>query len=129
MRFEAAAAWSALALALAGCGAQPVAKTHHHLVQQPLEARSAANIPDPVRAIPLPPPHEPRAAEVRYSVVVADQPVRDVLMAMARETKVNFDIDPRVEGTVNLNAIDQTLKQILTRMAKQVDMRWEVENG
>ena len=129
MRFEAAAAWSALALALAGCGAQPVAKTDHHIVQQPLESRSVPNIPEPVRAIPLPPPPEAREAEVRYSVVVVDQPVRDVLMAMARETKVNFDIDPRVEGTVNLNAIDQTLKQILTRMAKQVDMRWEVENG
>src|SRR4051794_18566888 len=129
MRFEAAAACSALAPALAGCGAQPVAKTDHHIVQQPPQARSAENSPEPVRAIPLPPPPEAREAEVRYSVVVTDQPVRDVLMAMARETKVNFDIDPRVEGTVNLNAIDQTLKQILTRMAKQVDMRWEVENG
>src|SRR5439155_11704235 len=27
----------------------------------------------------------------------------------------------------NLNAIDQTLKQILNRIAKQVDMRWEIE--
>jgi general secretion pathway protein D len=44
---------------------------------------------------------------------------------MARETRVNFDIHPGIEGSVNLNAIDQTLKQILTRMAKQVDMRWE----
>src|SRR5207253_6201133 len=37
------------------------------------------------------------------------------------------DIHPGIEGTVNLNAIDQTLKQILNRMAKQVDMRWEME--
>jgi hypothetical protein len=28
------------------------------------------------------------------SVVVANQPVRDVLMAMARETRINFDIHP-----------------------------------
>ncbi len=46
---------------------------------------------------------------------------------MARETKLNFDIHPGIEGTVNLNAIDQTLKQILTRMSKQVDMRWEYD--
>jgi len=51
----------------------------------------------------------------------------EVLLAMARETRVNFDIHPGIEGTVNLNAIDQTLKQILTRMSKQVDMRWEVD--
>ena len=75
----------------------------------------------------MPPPPEAREAEIRYSVVVANQPVRDVLLAMARETKVNFDIHPGVEGTINLNAIDQTLKQILTRIARQVDMRWETD--
>jgi general secretion pathway protein D len=53
--------------------------------------------------------------------------VREVLLAMARETRVNFDIHPGIEGTVNLNAIDQTLKQILNRMARQVDMRWEMD--
>lgn len=124
MRLATAAALSALALALAGCGAQPVAKSENHI--QP-EARATASIPEPVRAVPLPPPPQARESEVRYSVVVADQPVREVLMAMARETRINFDIDPRVEGTVNLNAIDQTLKQILNRMAKQVDMRWETD--
>src|SRR5882757_5888542 len=46
---------------------------------------------------------------------------------MARETRVNFDVHPGIEGTVNLNAIDQTLKQILDRMAKQIDMRWEMQ--
>ena len=125
MRFEAVAAWFALALALAGCGAQPLARTDSHM--QPEAPRAAANIPEPVRGIPMPPAPASRDAEIRYSVVVADQPVREVLMAMARETKINFDIDPRVEGTVNLNAIDQTLKQILNRMAKQVDMRWETD--
>jgi MSHA biogenesis protein MshL len=52
-----------------------------------------------------------------------------VLLAMARETKVNFDIHPGIEGTVTLNAIDQTLKQILTRMSRQVDMRWEQDGS
>ncbi|MGC2049625.1 MAG: pilus (MSHA type) biogenesis protein MshL, partial [Gallionella sp.] len=32
-------------------------------------------------------------------------------------------------GTVTVNAIDQTLPQILTRIARQVDMRYELNNG
>ena len=112
----------ALALSLAGCGARPLAKPDAHIQS---EARSTAAIPAPVRGVPMPPPPEARENEIRYSVVVVNQPVRDVLLAMARETKVNFDIHPGVEGTVNLNAIDQTLRQILTRIAKQADIRWE----
>ncbi len=115
-----------MGLLLAGCGAQPLAKPAGHL-QPEVIPRSAASIPPPVRAVPLPPPPEARQAEVKYSVVVANQPVREVLMAMARETRVNFDIHPGIEGSVNLNAIDQTLKQILTRIARQVDLRWEAD--
>jgi len=124
MRLKAFAPWFALCLALAGCGTRPVAQNQGHV--QP-ESRPPASIPPPLRSIPMPPPPEAREAEIRYSVVVANQPVRDVLLAMARETKVNFDIHPGIEGSVNLNAIDQTLKQILTRIARQVDVRWETD--
>jgi len=115
-----------MAVALAGCGTRPLARNEGHIAPDPRPA-AVASIPEPIRAIPLPPPPEAREPELRYSVVVANQPVRDVLLAMARETKVNFDIHPGIEGSVNLNAIDQTLKQILTRMSKQVDMRWETD--
>ena len=111
-----------MAVALAGCGTRPVAKNEGHIQA---ELRPSASIPAPVRAVPLPPPPEVRESEIRYSVVVANQPVRDVLLAMARETRVNFDIHPGIEGNINLNAIDQTLKQILTRVSRQVDVRWE----
>src|SRR5688572_29051180 len=111
---------------LAGCGARPVARHEGHIAPPlPPPAGAASSIPHPVRTLPLPPPPEARENEVRYSVVVANQPVRDVLIAMARETRVNFDIHPGIEGRINLNAIDQTLKQILTRIARQVDVRWE----
>jgi general secretion pathway protein D len=127
MRLEASAPWAALlaGLLLAGCGARPVAQHEGHIAPPP--APLAKSIPPLVRAVPMPPPPEAREEEVRYSVVVANQPVRDVLLAMARETRVNFDIHPGIEGRINLNAIDQTLKQILTRIARQVDVRWETD--
>src|SRR5690349_10675018 len=129
MRFSVVAPWFARALAIAGSGTRPLAKSEGHLVTEPpaLGPAAAQAIPDVVRNVPLPPPPVARESEIKYSVVVTNQPVREVLLAMARETKVNFDIHPGIEGTVNLNAIDQTLKQILNRMAKQVDMRWETD--
>jgi general secretion pathway protein D len=128
MRFLASAACFALALAIGGCGTRPIAKPEGHIQAEIEPSRSNPGaIPQVVRSVPMPPPPEAREAEIKYSVVVANQPVREVLLAMARETRVNFDIHPGIDGTVNLNAIDQTLKQILNRMARQVDMRWEME--
>jgi MSHA biogenesis protein MshL len=128
MRFTGCAACVAVALATGGCGPRPIVQSDAHIeAPAPAAARANARIPPLVRTVPLPPPPEAREAEIKYSVVVANQPVREVLLAMARETRVNFDIHPGIEGTVNLNAIDQTLKQILNRMSRQVDMRWEME--
>src|SRR5258708_11075984 len=128
MRFPAGAASVAMALAMAACGPRPIVKSDAHIeAPPPASMRADARIPPPVRTVPLPPPPEAREGEVKYSVVVANQSVREVLLAMARETRVNFDIHPGIEGNVNLNAIDQTLKQILNRIASQVDMRWEIE--
>jgi MSHA biogenesis protein MshL len=119
----------AMMAGLAACGTQPVARTDGHL-QEPTRTAAAedprtARIPPVVRQVPLPPPPKPRTEEVKYSVVVENEEVRSVLFAIARDTQINIDIHPGIEGRVSLNAIEQTLKQILTRMARQVDMRWE----
>jgi general secretion pathway protein D len=115
--------------ALSGCGTQLVARPEAHLRQEPERAALAESIPQPVRPVPMPPPPEARAADVRYSVVVSNQPVRDVLLAMARETRVNIDVHPDIEGTVTLNAIDQTLRQLLDRIARQADIRYEIRGS
>ena len=82
--------------------------------------------PVPYAAAPRKPAAAPKAET--YSVVVNNVPVHDLLFALARDAKVNVDVHPGLTGLVTLNAIDQTLPQLLARIAKQVDMRWEM-NG
>jgi general secretion pathway protein D len=74
----------------------------------------------------LPKPRALPKAET-YSVVVNNVQVRDLLFALSRDAKVNVDIHPGITGTVSLNAINQTLPQLLTRISKQVDMRFELD--
>ncbi|MDP2155264.1 MAG: secretin N-terminal domain-containing protein, partial [Sulfuricella sp.] len=74
----------------------------------------------------LPPPRAAAKTET-YSVVVNDVPVRELLFALARDAKLNVDVHPGIEGNITLNAIDQSLPQLLTRIAKQVDIRYELD--
>ena len=90
-------------------------------------ARAPAAIPAPVtRVVPLPRPKAAPQTEL-YSVVVNRVDAQDLLFALARDAKLNVDIHPGISGSVTLNAIDQTLPQLLTRIAKQVDMRFELD--
>ena len=90
-------------------------------------AASADSIPAPVqRVVPLPPPKTTGKTET-YSVVVNNIKVQDLLFALARDARLNVDIYPGITGNVTLNAIDQTLPQLLSRIAKQVDMRFELD--
>ncbi|QLI81827.1 secretin N-terminal domain-containing protein [Chitinibacter fontanus] len=91
-------------------------------------ASADAQIPKPVAQIPyLPKPSASPKLET-YSVVVSQLPVNSLLFALARDAKINVDVHPDVQGVVTLNAIKQTLPQILDRIAKQVDIRWSLEN-
>ncbi len=85
------------------------------------------SIPQPVQqSIPLPKPRATGKTET-YSVVVNNVKVQDLLFALARDAKLNVDIHPGITGAVSLNAIDQTLPQLLSRISKQVDMRFELD--
>jgi general secretion pathway protein D len=93
------------------------------------EAQATVNtdIPTPVAATPLLPRPRAAAKTESYSVSVRNIPVQDLLFALARDAKLNVDVHPGINGIVTINAIDQTLQQILTRISKQVDMRWELD--
>jgi general secretion pathway protein D len=113
---------------LAACAAPtPREPLKGHLNTESTAPSAAGNIPAPVQqTLALPKPRPTRKAET-YSVVVNNVPVSDLLFALARDAKVNVDIHPGITGTVTLNAIDQTLPQLLTRISKQVDMRFELD--
>lgn len=113
---------------LAACTApqvKPPSSGHINADSAPPAAKS--NIPSPVQqSVTLPAPKAVAKVET-YSVVVKDVRVQELLFALARDAKLNVDIHPGISGTVTLNAIDQTLPQLLNRIAKQVDMRFELD--
>lgn len=113
---------------LAACTApqvKPPSSGHINADSAPPAAKS--NIPSPVQqSVTLPAP-KPAAKVETYSVVVKDVRVQELLFALARDAKLNVDIHPGISGTVTLNAIDQTLPQLLNRIAKQTDMRFELD--
>lgn len=118
-----------LALILSACSNAPVAPpSPGHIEASPSAANAgSATIPQPVQNTVTPPKPKAAAKVETYSVVVNNVRVQDLLFALARDAKVNVDVHPGIIGTVTLNAIDQTLPQLLTRIAKQVDMRWEMD--
>lgn len=118
---------AALLLTLCACSA-PVPRDagKGHLTSETVAPR-VADIPAPVQStLNLPKPRASSKAET-YSVVVNNVQARDLLFALSRDAKLNVDIHPNISGTVTLNAIDQTLPQLLNRISKQIDMRFELD--
>ncbi len=92
-------------------------------IQQPLEVVK----PKPsILNLPIP---KSKLKEPTYSVVVNDVPVKEILFALARDSKLNVDISPSISGNVTLNAVDQTLPAILERLSRQVNLIYRVENS
>jgi len=115
---------SLLCVLLAACAAPklPLSPTH---VAEPEPVAGA--IPEPVQHSAALPPPRPAERQDTYSVSVHRVPVQSVLFALARDAGLNVDVHPAIEGTVTLNALDQTLPQLLARIGKQVDMRYELQ--
>ena len=124
---------AALALAgIPGCAHQtPIATSQGHL-SAAHEVQADAHpgeTSQPVRHLPQAPPVKPKSQEQTYSIVVSDVPVKEILFALARESKMNVDIHPAIHGNATLNAVNQTLPTILERLSKQVDLRYSIEGN
>lgn len=115
-----------LALALAGCaGTSPVAGPGHLRPDTVAPGKPPALVDAPL--LPPPPASGARARAELFSVSVHNVDVRNLLFAIARDARLNLDVHPDLAGTVSINAIDQTLPEILDRAAMQVNMRYEME--
>jgi len=81
----------------------------------------------PVTSTTFVPAPKPKLKPTTYSVVVNEVPVKELLLALARDTKENIDVHPGLQGLVSLNAIDETLPSLLERISRQVNMRYRIE--
>ena len=116
-----------LAMLAAACASQPRTPPSASHIQAADTPGDSGSIPPLVPdLLPLPRPVPAPRAET-YSVVVTNVRIPDLLFALARDARINLDIHPGLGGTVTLNAINQTLPQILGRLARQVDMRFELD--
>ena len=125
MRFGTTAAVALLAGLLSACAQAPVKPAESHIGAG--EPRPEGSIPPPVQMAPVLPRPKPSVRPETYSVVVSNVRVQELLFALARDARLNVDISPDITGTVTLNAIDQTLPQLLSRIGRQVDLRWEID--
>ena len=99
--------------------------THIHTNNNPIPQK---NIPPLILHKPfLPPPQNTKPIET-FTVSVENVAADKLLFALARDAKFNIDIHPGIKGSVTLNAVNQTLPQLLERIAKQVDLRYQI-NG
>lgn len=123
----------AMAVVTMACGCArmpaPPSSDAHINVQSLAPGPADASIPLPIEIPAAPSAVQLRTPSETYSVTVSNVKASELLFALAQDAKLNADIHPAIAGTVTLNAIEQTLPQLLTRIAKQVDLRWEMEGN
>ncbi len=126
--------WSVVAgcLLLSACSAQRTYDPGDGHIQgddeMPSGEEAVAEIPEPVTRAPLPPPPSPEEEPERYTVVVNEVPVRELLFALARDADLDIDIIGDIGGTVTLNAVDETLSRLLERISLQAAIRYRLED-
>jgi general secretion pathway protein D len=120
-----------MVLAIPGCAnIKPyIPPSEGHIAKPQVKSEPDRAIPPPARVSELVPPPKPAAKPQTYSVVVSEVPVKDLLVALARDTRQNIDVHPGINGLVSLNAVNETLPAILERVSKQVNMRYRLEGN
>ena len=119
--------WVLIIFGLVACAPVPLDISEQHINSG--QPSPAGSIPKPVLSNHIPPVQsEKLEAEDVYSVVVNDVDLRELLFALSRDASLNIDIAPDITGTITLNAVDQTLPQILDRISAFSDIRYSIKN-
>ncbi|MBF0153872.1 MAG: SPOR domain-containing protein [Magnetococcales bacterium] len=71
---------------------------------------------------------EKRSGEL-YTFAVNNMPVRDFVAGLARDAKMNVDVYPGMAARITLSVVDQTLPQILKRVARQAKVHCEIRDN
>lgn len=124
---RAALASALIALTLSGCYKRSILPQSESHITTPATKPSVEDVPAPARTSNFVPAPKPAVKAPTYTVVVSEVPVKELLFALARDTKQNIDVHPGLQGLVSLNAINETLPGILERISKQVNMRYQVD--
>jgi len=120
-------ALTTLSVLLVGCaGTTTVDMSPGHLAdtpppveEAPPAVTEAPAVPEPVKAPPV----------ETYSVVVKDVPVADLLFSLARDAGLDVDIQTAADKTVTLNAVERPLPEILSRIAGQANLRYQMRGS
>ena len=112
-------------LVLGACSHAPIQPSDTHLRAE--GPAPSGSVPAPIQISTILPKPKPTQRPETYSVVVNGVRAQELLFALARDAKLNIDVHPGITGAVTLNAIEQTLPQLLSRISRQVDMRWELD--
>ncbi|HEY3487698.1 MAG TPA: type II and III secretion system protein, partial [Gammaproteobacteria bacterium] len=107
-------------------GSGKIRQSKGHISAEPGAVETVA-IPPPLTQAPVVPLPKPEVKLETYTVIVNQVPVKELLFALARDAKLNLDIYDDIEGVVTINAVDQTLPQILERISRQAAIRYRIE--
>ena len=124
--WRAACLW-AVGMLLAGCGTtQTVDISQGHLAQ---ESAAVQEVPPPVTEAPVVPEPVKAPPVETYTVVVKEVPVVDLLFSLARDAGLDADIQTSGDATVTINAVERPLPEILSRIAEQARLRYELRGS
>ena len=66
----------------------------------------------------------------RVTVTVTETtPIKDVFIELAREARVDLELDPRIQGGVIFSAYEKPFEQVLRRLADLAGLRYRVRDG
>lgn len=72
-------------------------------------------------------PAAPPAPRRGYSIDVYDIPAEQLLLAIGRDAGIELDLHAGIGGRVSLQAHDRPLAELLERIARQADLRYEFD--